>query len=101
MEKIDVSNPAWWLALALVVLGYMLIDAHKSIKASIREKADKTYMDAMEVRHANEMARIERQYAEWRESIVQQFSERMNSMESNLTNRIDMVLKIVERRHEP
>lgn len=110
MEKIDVTNPAWWLAGALAVLAYLLIDAHKSIKSSIKEKADQVAMEtafdmhteemlAMERRHVDEVARIERQYAEWRASVVQQFSDRMNAMESNLTGRMDLILKLIERRH--
>lgn len=112
MKDIDVTNPAWWFGIALMVISYLLIDAHKSIKVSIKEKADLTAMDtafamharemeAMEARHADEVQRIERQYAEWRASVVQQFSDRMNAMESNLTGRMDLILKLIERRHLP
>lgn len=110
MEKIDVTNPAWWLAVALGVCAYLLIDAHRSIKASIQQKADQIAvntalalhrrdMDAMEDRHVDEVARVERQYAEWRASVVQQFSDRMTTMESNLSGRMDLILKLIERRH--
>lgn len=103
----------WPVGVLIAVLGYFLRDAHVSMKQDIKKKADKDALDdafrayredmkameerhsesmkAMDSRHKEETARMERYYEVKLVGVVAQFSERMNSMEKNLLDRMDLI----------
>ncbi len=112
----------------LSMLGYFLSDAHKKIKTDLDKKADLTVIDAsfnryradlaaiearykeesaahrdelnkMDERHKEETSRLERQYEVRFAGVVAQFSERINSMERNMSDKLELILSVVNRRH--
>jgi len=107
----EVESAARWAAVLLVgILGYFLRDAHRDFKAGLERKADLKALDdafsvyrndmhAMEERHKEETARLERQYEVRFSGVVVQFSERLNGLERSMGDKMDLILNVVERRH--
>lgn len=109
MEAVDLHAMGWPVGLLILILGYFLRDAHSTFKRDIEKKADREKMEAefithridmrsMEERHRDEILRIERQYDVKFAGVVAQFSDKIQSVERNLGEKIDMVLKIVDSR---
>jgi len=108
---LDPSNPVPWIVVLLVaIVGYFVKDQHKTITHRISENATRQELEAAkeswrtdlrETREAHqiEAARMERQYEQRFSAVVQQFQGRMDSMEKSLTDKIDLVLHIIERRN--
>lgn len=106
----EIINAIRWAAVLLVgILGYFLRDAHRDFKEGLERKADRKALDdafsvyrndmrAMEERHKEETARLERQYEVRFSGVVTQFSERLNSMERGMGEKMDMILSVVNRR---
>lgn len=104
------ENPWPWIVVILVgVVAYFCKDQHNKITSGIEQKATRKELDEAkeswrtelrETREAHqiEAARMERQYEQRFSAVVQQFQGRMDSMEKSLTDKIDLVLRIIERR---
>lgn len=99
----------WSAGLLVALLGYFLSDAHSHIKNGLEKKADQQALDsafkvyrsdmhAMEERHKEETARLERQYEIRFAGVINQFSERINSMERNLNDKIDLMINLMNQR---
>ncbi len=109
----DPSNPwPYIIGLIVAVCLYFLKDAHTQIKIGLEQKAtSKALEDAkadwrmdlreQNERHQRETARLETQYEQKFAAVVAQFQGRMDSIEKNLTDRMDMILHIIERRNMP
>ena len=68
-----------------------LDDAKESWRADLRQQNE---------RHEHETARLERQYEQKFAAVVSQFQDRMDSIEKNLADKMNMILHIVERRNQ-
>lgn len=99
----------WAAGLLVALLGYFLSDAHSHIKNGLEKKADQQALDnafkvyrqdmhAMEERHKEETARLERQYEVRFSGVINQFSERINSLERNLNDKIDLMINLMNQR---
>lgn len=107
----DPSNPAPYIVGMLVlVLAYFLKDAHTQIKIGLEQKATQKALEeakeawradlrALNESHRRETERLEVQYEQKFAAVVAQFQGSMESVERNLTSKIDMVLHIIERRN--
>lgn len=107
----DAANPTPWVVGMLVVtLAYFLRDSHTHIKAKIEQAAtQKALEEAKESwrqdlrelteRHQRETTRMEAQYELKFAAVVSQFQGRMDSIEKNLNDKMDMILHIIERRN--
>lgn len=108
---LDPSNPVPYIIVLLVlIVGYFIKDQHRKINSEMEAKATRRELDdakeswridLRETREAHqiEAARMERQYEQRFSAVVQQFQGRMDSMEKSLTDKIDLVLHIIERRN--
>lgn len=106
----EMLDAAKWLAAILIgVLGWFLRDAHAGFKSSLMDKVDRTTFESavtqwhtdmrtLEERHQRENERLERQYEVKFAGVVQQFQERINNVEKNLSDRMDLILKILDGR---
>jgi hypothetical protein len=110
--EIDALKYIGGLLIALIV--YVFLDA----KSRINEKADKealikaekSHQDALSNAvdtwkedlkdakdlHQRETERMERQYDVKFAGVVKDFSDRMNSIESNLSQRMELILRLLE-----
>ncbi len=52
---------------------------------------------AVDERHKNEATRMERQYEVRFAGVVAQFSERINSMERNMSDKMDFMIKMIQQ----
>ena len=95
----------WLGGLLIAIIVWVFLDA----KSRINEKADKEALltavdtwreDLKEAKdlHQRETERMERQYDIKFAGVVKDFSERMNSIETNLSQRMELILKILEYR---
>lgn len=107
--EIAAATP-WVLGLLVALLGYFLRDVHKDFKEGLEKKADRKALDdafnvyradmrAMDERHKEEITRLERQYEVRFSGVVMNFTERINSLERNMGEKMDMILNVVDRRH--
>lgn len=118
---VEVATKAalWAGGILLSLLGYFLHDAHKNFKDGLEKKADRDALDnafkvyrqdmhAMEDRHKEETARLERQYEIRFAGVINQFSERISSVERNIDaklvsvernmgDKMDMVIDLIHR----
>lgn len=107
----DPANPVPYIVgLLVLIVAYFIKDQHSKITNGIEAKATRKELDEAkeswrtdlrETReaHQKEAARMERQYEQRFSAVVQQFQGRMDSMEKSLTDKIDLVLHIIERRN--
>lgn len=107
----DAANPTPWIVgLLVLTLAYFLKDAHTQIKIGLEQKAtQKALEEAKEnwrqdlreltERHQRETTRMEAQYELKFAAVVNQFQGRMDSIEKNLNDKMDMILHIIERRN--
>lgn len=106
----------WLGGLLIGLLAWVFLDA----KSRINEKADKealaksekSHQDALATAvdtwktdlkdakdlHQRETERMERQYDVKFAGVVKDFSDRMNSIESNLSQRMELILRLLENR---
>lgn len=109
----DPANPTPWIVgLLVVVLAYFLRDSHSQIKFGLQQKASAKDLDdakrdwdakilAMEDRHQRETARLEQQYDKKFAAVVEQFQTQILSVEKNLADKLDMIMRVVDRRSPP
>lgn len=107
----DPSNPTpYVIGLLVVVVGYFVKDAYMHLKMGLKEKATqkqledaetawRTDLREMREHHQLETTRLEAQYEQKFQGVVTQFQNQMMSVERNLTDRMDMILRIIERRN--
>lgn len=111
MQAEFVSALQWAAVMLVGILGYFLRDAHRDFKVGLERKADRKALDDafsvyradmrdMEDRHKEETMRLERQYEVRFSGVVTQFTERLNSMERGMGEKMDMILNVVDRRHD-
>lgn len=108
---LDPANPTPYIVgLLIVVLAYFLKDAHMQIKLGLKEKATqkqledaeaawRTDLREMREQHQLETARLEAQYEQKFAAVVSQFQGQLLSVEKTLIDRMDMILRIIERRN--
>lgn len=109
----EINTALWGLVVTLAgILAYFLRDAHVQFKDRLDQKADRKALDdafnvyradmkAMDERHKEEITRLERQYEVRFSGVVMNFTERINSLERNMGEKMDMILNVVDRRHTP
>lgn len=93
-----------FLAVMLIgVIGYFLKDAHNQLKIKADKDALEGAVDALrndqkaaEERYRREADRMERQYDVKFSGVVKDFSDRMNSIEHNLSQQINLILELLK-----
>jgi uncharacterized membrane protein YgaE (UPF0421/DUF939 family) len=106
----DPSNPLpYVVTLLILTLAYFLKDAHQNIKIGMEQKASQQALDEakaewrndlrdMQERHQRETQRLEHQYEQKFAAVVTQFQDRMDSVERNLSGRMDLILELLKQR---
>lgn len=98
----------WALGILAGILGYFLRDAHNTIKRDVAQKVDKQQfsdsitdwhdqVNAMEKRNKETIERMERQYDVKFAGVVNQFTERMNNIEKNLSEKMDLIRELMSK----
>jgi len=114
----DPANPLPYIVgILVIVLAYFLKDAHMHIKIKLEKTAtakeleeakEQWRLDFLEIqrRHQLETTRLEAQYEQKFQGAVVQFQNQVTGVqnqimgvERNLTDRMDMILRIIERRN--
>lgn len=117
MPEISADHPNLWVVclLLVAVLGYFLRDAHSSIKRSVSEKASKEAVESLraesqrqaeewrneltrrEDRSQQELQRMEDQYEKKFAGALAELRNQITTLESHMKDRMDMILKLLER----
>lgn len=117
MLEITADHPNLWVIclLLVAVLGYFLRDAHLSIKRSVEEKASKDSLENLRAesqrqaeewrndlredraRSQQELQRLEAQYEQKFAGALSELRNQITTLESHMKDRMDMILKLLER----
>lgn len=107
---LDFNNPAPYLVGVLILLlAYFLKDAHTTIKSGLAQKATQEALDRAtsewredirddRERHTREMLRLENHYEQKFVGGFTDLHDQIKELKSNLQDRMDLILKLLERR---
>ncbi len=104
MSSVEYSILAFIATILVGVIGYFLTDAHNQLKIKADKESLTNAVDSLrreqlaaEERYRREADKMEKQYDVKFAGMVKDVSDRMNTIENNLSRQIDMVIQLLKR----
>ncbi len=104
MSSVEYSILAFIATILVGVIGYFLTDAHNQLKIKADKESLTNAVDSLrreqlaaEERYRREADKMEKQYDVKFAGMVRDVSDRMNTIENNLSKQIDLVIQLLKR----